>query len=177
MSRILDEQLQFDGVVYKSVGRTIKLDNGEVIKRDVIVKNECVVGVVRHKSKGKFIFAKEFRVGSMSQDIGAVAGIVDDGESPVESIAREVKEEIGYTPTSIASLGYAYSSSGYSNEKINYFFVDVDGEPEGQSLDRDEYIEILEIDSEELEKMIVNNEITSNHLLACLLKIAFLEVA
>lgn len=170
MAKILNRKVQFEGVVYKSEKLRIQLDDGSIIDRDSITKNECSVGLVYHKGKDKFILVQEFRVGSMSNEIGGVAGIIERNEHPEQGIAREAIEETGYTPTKIESLGFSYTSSGFTDEKIHYFYIEVDGEPNVQQLDSDEQIEVLEYSRNDLFLMIASNQITGNHLQVCVLK-------
>ncbi|WP_159874094.1 NUDIX domain-containing protein [Novosphingobium sp. 9U] len=47
----------------------------------------------------------------------AIGGKLDKGESPAEALARELNEELGITPTAIASLG-SYESPGAGGSSI-----------------------------------------------------------
>lgn len=166
---IIGRQNVFRGTIFNIEKRVIQGDN-QVISREVVVKNPVVVCIVEHVDSGNIIVAKEYRAGVDSVELGLVAGIVDDGEEPIQAAVRETIEETGYTPTSVIYLGESTSSAGFTNERAYHFYIEVSGDPKDQSLDGDESIEIEYIDLEDIEPMILNGEIKGNHAHAAFFK-------
>ena len=54
-----------------------------------------------------------------------VAGIMEEGESPAESIKREIVEDIGYEAGRIEAIASFFPSPGGSSEKIHVFLAEV----------------------------------------------------
>jgi ADP-ribose pyrophosphatase len=96
------------------------------------------------------------------------SGQIDDhdgGEDKIKNTAlREVREETGYelAPNGeLISLGYFFSSPGFTNER-GYFFLARPVQPCVEGPDREEGESILDcrgFNSEEIRRMIADNEI------------------
>jgi ADP-ribose pyrophosphatase len=83
------------------------------------------------------------------------AGVYDErGESPEETIRREVNEETGYRANEVTRLGSILTTPGFSDERIDLFLVRAtpDGEPE-------EGIERVEVPFQEAVRMAHSGEI------------------
>ncbi|HCS74474.1 MAG TPA: ADP-ribose pyrophosphatase, partial [Clostridiales bacterium] len=66
------------------------------------------------------------------------AGLIDEGEEPIETAKRELKEETGYEAEKWEPLTSAYSSPGSHDEKIHIYLAEGLTHVSGQSLDEDE---------------------------------------
>ena len=58
--------------------------------------NRNAVMIVPINQNKEIILIKEYAVGTESYELGFPKGLIDLGESPIESANRELKEEIGY---------------------------------------------------------------------------------
>ena len=147
--KVVEQEHQYDGVVFDVIKLTLEHDDGTRFKRNLVSKSECVVVLTYHKDKEKFLLTKEFRVGSMSESFGFVAGMIDKGETPESAAERELQEETGYGIPSRGSklmyLGNCFSSSGFTDERVHYYYAEVSGSPFPQQLDHDEKIELVEV--------------------------------
>ena len=96
---------------------------------------------------------------AIDQDIFEIpAGLADAGEDPSETALRELREEIGYTASSITKISAFFSSPGYSTEKIILYYahnLSASKLPE----DDDEYITVHWFTCHEIEDMISSGEI------------------
>lgn len=128
----------------------ITLDNGVV--RECLIKNDGVGALVYDTVKDKYIFVEQFRPGVMDKIIEIAAGTCDvEGESKMDCMIREVKEELGYDVDYIECLlSNFYVSPGYTTEKLTIFYCEVSQKiGEGGGID-DEDISIIEMSPEEL---------------------------
>jgi len=141
-----------------------------IITRQVVSKRPCVVALVKHIETNEFFILKEFRVGAMKEEWGFVAGIIDEGETAWGAIIREVQEEIGYKPKLVEQIGESFSSSGFTDEHITYFYIEVsDTMKADKRTDNDEFISEMLVGLDNIKKMIASGAIKNNHAKACYL--------
>lgn len=103
------------------------------------------------------VLIHEFRHAICGYMYSVPAGLVDEGETELQSAIREVKEETGATVKNIYQTEVArFVSAGMTDEKISCFEAEVvlDGE---QSLGETEDIRVKVIDLDELEDFLNNN--------------------
>lgn len=70
------------------------------------------------------------------------AGVMEDGETPLECAYRELQEETGYAAKSMDPLISYYPSIGYNTEKIHCFLATGLREAGGTALDEDEILSL-----------------------------------
>ena len=104
--------------------------DGKLIKVDVeqwpsgereVVKHPGACAVVAITAEGEVLLVKQFREAVRQELLEIPAGIVEEGESREDCVARELLEETGYRATKLEHLGTIYTSPGFTNEKIELF--------------------------------------------------------
>jgi 8-oxo-dGTP pyrophosphatase MutT (NUDIX family) len=84
---------------------------------------------------------------------------------------REVIEETGLIPYKVEYLGESYTSSGFTNEHIHHFYVEVNSKNKReQELDHDEQITLVHIPFNDVLRYINDSKLVGSHAHACLLK-------
>ena len=77
----------------------------------------------------KILLQKEFRPATNRWVYNFPAGLIDEGETPVEAARREIKEETGLTMVNlVAELSPSYASQGTSDELMVIVICEVEGE-------------------------------------------------
>src|SRR5262245_49723816 len=71
----------------------------------VVIDSRDWCNVVPITAGGDVVLVKQFRFGSREVSLELPGGIVDDGEDPAASAARELEEETGYRAGRIVRLG------------------------------------------------------------------------
>lgn len=155
----------FEGRLLRIERVDVALPDGRQSTRE-IVRHRGAVGVVARLSDGRYVFVRQFRKALDEELFEIVAGTLDPGESPDACVAREVREETGYTVSACESLGVICPAPGYSDERLYLFLVDLDPERGEQDTDHDEEIEVVYRTAEEVEAMIGNGEIRDAKTLA-----------
>ena len=129
---------------------------------------ECEFGIIRHPGaalavpitdSGEVVILRQYRFACSRRILEFPAGTLELGESPLESIKREVQEESGYSAKRWDNLGEMLPCPGYSDETIHLFLArdltKLEKKPEG---DADEDIEVLKISPEKLDEIIASGE-------------------
>ncbi len=90
----------------------------------------------------------------------AIAGTLDEGESPDACARREVSEESGYRVLNLTRLGICHPAPGYTDECLNLYLADVDIDPSPLSPDEDEAISVTLLSGDDIRNRIASGEIT-----------------
>lgn len=118
---------------------------------------DAVLMAVYHVELKKLVIIKQFRVPLNEFIYEIPAGLIDDGETPIQSLKRELKEETGLELVEIVkSKDKIFSSCGLTDECFNIYFVKADGEISNSYLTDNEQIEILAIDQKDASNMVSN---------------------
>ena len=125
-------------------------------------------GIIRHPGaalavpitdSGEVVILRQYRFACSRRILEFPAGTLEAGESPLESIKREVQEESGYSAKRWENLGEMLPCPGYSDETIHLFLArdltKLEKKPEG---DADEDIEVLKISPRKLNEIIASGE-------------------
>ena len=133
-----------------------------------IVHRKPAVVIAPMTRDGKIILIRQERI-PIEQAIWEMpSGQIDDQDADQDKIKntalREVREETGYElghNGELVSLGYFFSSPGFTDER-GYFFLARPVQPCAEGPDREEGESILDcrgFNSEEIRRMIADNEI------------------
>ena len=125
-------------------------------------------GIIRHPgaalavpitNSGEVIILRQYRFACSRRILEFPAGTLEEGESPLESIKREVQEESGYSADRWDDLGEMLPCPGYSDEKIHLYLArdlnQLAKKPDG---DADEDIEVLRMSPEKLNEIIASGK-------------------
>jgi ADP-ribose pyrophosphatase len=102
------------------------------------------------------------------------AGGIDPGEEPIDSVRRELQEEIGYFPRKIDKLGGFYATPGYGTEYLHCFLA-TDLVPSRLVAEDTEDIELVRVSPDEIHRLIVSGEICDAKSIAALLMFLFIR--
>ncbi len=136
----------------------IKLNNGETIIREKLLKNgmekEAVV-ILAITDKNEVLLSVEPRVFTKETVLANLpAGYREKNETIYEAALRELKEETGYVTNDIELINSYYQDQGISGA-LNYSFICRNCIKETkQNLDKDEYINIFKCNYCDIEELI-----------------------
>ena len=141
----------------KLIKKTFQLPNNKVTDFDIKQEGPAVCVLALSKDN-KVILAKQFRPGPEKVLLEMPGGIIDKNETPEEAIKREFLEETGYTGNFQfvgESLDCAYSTM------VRYNFIATDCyRIQDQKLDDNEFVEIVEMSSEDFKKHLRSGQLT-----------------
>jgi ADP-ribose pyrophosphatase len=108
---------------------------------------DAVVIVPWHREHARLVVIKEFRVVLGGYQIGFPAGLMDEGETVVQTAHRELFEETGLSLRQVLRCSPAvYSSSGMTDETVALVYAECDGTPSKTANESSEDIEVLLVD-------------------------------
>ena len=126
--RILSSERPFRGNLINVRVDTVETAGGTGM-REVVEHRGAVLLIALDDYENVFM-VRQYRhpVGRVLLELPA--GTIDEGEQPEVCAVRELREETGFRPRSLESLGGFFLSPGYSNEYIHLFLAtDVEEAP------------------------------------------------
>ena len=103
-----------------------------------------------------------------AQRLELPAGKLYAGEEPAACAVRELEEETGFKAARLDSLGWMWSTPGFTDERI-WLFIASDLEPGRQKLDKEEVLEVISLTRSEALSRIERGEIRDAKTLCTLL--------
>ena len=139
------------------VTENITMANG-FITNIHILRHPGAAAVVPLTSSGKIILIYQYRH-AVGENIWEIpAGTLDPGETPHECAQRELTEETGFSASSFKRLGDIVPVPAWSDERIHIFLA-TGLSASSQALEKDEQLEVHEIQWERAIEMIEKGDI------------------
>lgn len=165
--KTLQRETIFTGRVFNLEHVQMQLPNGEIRSYD-LVNHKAAVTIVPIDEVGNILFVRQYRVGPDQELLELPAGVLNEGEDPGETAAREVREEIGMAAGNMKFLGSFFMSPGYSSEYMHIFLAtELYSAPLEQ--DDDEFLQLETIPASKALQMARSGEIQDGKTLAALL--------
>lgn len=163
--RTLSTNRIYEGRILSLDLMNVEMENGVKADRE-IVRHCGAVAVLARLPDGRFAMVRQFRKPLDQHMLEVVAGILEPGENPDYAARRELKEETGYDACSLERVGGIYPSPGYTDEHIEVFFAELNGDADPSDLDHDEHVELVLLSRSEIERKIQEEEIKDGKTLA-----------
>ncbi len=158
IEKVLTSEIIFPGRFLKIWRDEVELPNGFRSFREY-VKHPGAAMVIPETNDGKYILIYQYRHAVGQVFLEFPAGKTDPGETTHQTAARELQEEVGWSPGNLEFLTHIHPVIGYSNEKIDLFYAsNLKKAPINK--DPDEVLEIVELSLDELQTKLWNHEIT-----------------
>ena len=109
-------------------------------------------------SNGDVLLVEQFRYPMQQSLLELPAGRIDPGESPEETAARELVEEVGFRAGRLEKLAAFYTTPGFCNELLHLYLAG-DLEPGQRAGDEDEELSVHRYSPKQLEKLIRRGKI------------------
>lgn len=154
--KTIKSEMIYEGRILNLRLDTVELPNRKYSKRE-IVEHANAVCIIAVKDK-KLFFVSQYRKAIDQQLMELPAGLIEHNETPKDAAIREMREEIGYNCKNLTYLFDAYSSPGFSDEKVSFFLAEELFRDELEA-DDDEFLNIELIEQEKLMQMIEDGAI------------------
>lgn len=146
---------------------TVRMPNGRLATREIAEHSPCVC-VVPIDRDGNVVMVKQYRKAAESELLEVVAGGVEDGETPEETVLRELQEEAGFTAGSIKRLSSAWVAPGWCTEFMHIYLA-TDLRPSSLPPDSDENISVVTVPFHTVPDLIASRTIQDLKSIASLL--------
>ena len=140
---------------------TCDLTDGRIIHDYNVCEYPEWVDIVAINDDKELVMVKQYRHGIGNFTLEVVAGSVEAGESPEDTIIRELQEETGYVClTKPVLMGKFHCNPARQDNIIHIYFCDKIRKEYEQNLDDTEDIEIVHIPFDRVDDLIHNGTIT-----------------
>ena len=164
-SKIISEETVFKSRYFQIDKVTVERD-GKKITKDILRRTPTVI-ILPVNSEGEIYLVSQFRDSMQERLLEAVAGHMEEGETPLEAAKKELKEETGLSAKTWKQLSTFYVSANM--DAYVHIFYATDLEEGKQDLDEDEDIKIVKLAFEKALKKIDTGEIRVSSNIASLL--------
>jgi ADP-ribose pyrophosphatase len=136
----------------------VMLPNGTELMLDV-VPHPGAAAVVPFVSDDEVLLIRQYRHATRGTLLEVPAGKIDPGENPEQCAARELQEEAGRRAGRLESLGWIWTSPGFTDERI-FLFAGFELETVPPQLAEDEVIEPLIVSLADALDLVWQGELT-----------------
>ena len=138
---------------------TVQLPSGRTTTRE-IVEHEDAVCVVPVDENNNVLMVRQYRKAAELSLLEVPAGGVEAGETPEETVLRELQEEVGVTSGSLRKLAGFWVSPGWATEFMHAYLA-MELTPARLPADDDEYITVERVPLENIPALMASGEIKS----------------
>lgn len=127
------------------------------------------VNVVATTREGLIVLVRQFRFGVWANTLEIPGGMVDPGEDPAATAARELEEETGFRPGSLERIGVSHPNAAIFGNRIHAYRALECVDQGKRDLDESEDIEVELVTREQLKTLVLEGAITHSLVLTALL--------
>ncbi len=166
----VNNRVIYEGRVFDLHVRQVQLPDDNEAQREIIV-HPGAVALLPILPDGQIVLVNQFRSAARRIMLEIPAGTLEPDEPLQEAAIRELREETGYRPQKLETMGGIYVTPGYSTEYI-HFYLATDLVADPLDNDEDEIIEIVRLPFCEAINKVLAGQIEDSKTVSCLLKAA-----
>ncbi len=152
LRNILKSEFPYRGRIVDVRVDTVKFPSGSEKIREVVLHKPAVAMLAEDADGGIFL-VRQYRHAVDEEIYEIPAGLVEEGESPEETAARELQEEIGRKPGAMEKIAELYSSPGFTTERITMYYATELSDSKLPE-DDDEYIKVRKFSPGEMAELV-----------------------
>jgi ADP-ribose pyrophosphatase len=164
--KTLDSKRIYEGRIINLRVDKVTVVSGTSTREIVEHNGGSVIAAITNDNK--IIMVKQFRKPMESPILEVPAGKLDGDEDPADAALRELSEETGYTAGKLEKLTEFYPSVGYTTEVLHIYLA-TDLKPGACHPDENEVLEVMEMDLEEVYRMVMDGKIHDGKTIAAVM--------
>lgn len=122
MTETVSSARPFEGKIVSVRVDEIRLEDGHVVRQEVVEHRESMT-VIAIDDQERIILVRQYRHPTGEEMLETPAGSVDPGETPEESVNRELSEEAGLCAREVVPLGCFYLAPGWATEYMHAYLA------------------------------------------------------
>lgn len=162
---LLCSEVKYSGVIVDLEVDQIRIAGKEAIRE--VVRHPGGVVILAESEDGRIPLVRQHRYPINNDLLELPAGKQDAGEEPVVSAAREFEEETGLRPLSLEHVCSYYTSPGFCDELLHFYYSDQLEKSEMAPVE-DEDLEVEYYTLEEALEMVFKGEIVDGKTITAL---------
>jgi ADP-ribose pyrophosphatase len=170
---ILYSKKVFQGDLFSVRVDEICMPDGVICTREIVEHGDAIA-VIPIDKNGNILLVKQYRRAAGKDLLEIPAGGIEPGENPLDTVKRELQEEIGYLPNKITSLGGFYASPGYNTEYL-YLYQASDLVPAKLHAEDTDSIEVVPVPIKSITDYIKSGKICDSKSIAGILYYMFMK--
>ncbi|MDR1048764.1 MAG: NUDIX hydrolase [Synergistaceae bacterium] len=155
--RMLSSRRVYEGRILNLRVDEVELPGGRRSLREV-VEHRKAVGILALTERDSVLLVRQFRYAVGEETLEICAGLVEEGEDLRAAAAREMQEELGYSPGVLREIGCLYSSPGFCTESLTLFLAS-DLSASRLPQDDDENVRPVEVPCGEIPSLLASGEV------------------
>ena len=137
---------------------TVKLPSGVVMDEYYVLEYPDWINVIARTKDGNFVFIRQYRYALGQACFELVAGVVEQGEAPVDAAKRELLEETGYAGGEWQEIMTISANASTMNNLTHCFLAEGVEKVAEQNLEATEDIEVHIMTTEEVRSLMEKGE-------------------
>ena len=165
--RTLNSERIYQGKIVALRVDTVELSSGRTTKREIVEHGACTA-IVAIDSGDNVLLVRQYRKPVEKVLLEIPAGLVEQGEKPLDCARRELEEETGFSAERWEKLGFFYTSPGFCTEDMHLYLA-TGLSPAKRDADYDENIEMVRVPLTTIPELIASGEMCDAKSIAGLL--------
>lgn len=149
---------------------TVRLSDGRINPEYYMLEYPTWVNVIAITDDGRFVMVEQYRHGLQDVFTELVAGVVEEGEEPLEAARRELLEEAGYSGGEWSLLSVLSQNPSCTNNLVYCYLATGVSKTDSQHLDATEDIAVRLLTREEVYALLADDRMKQSLMAAPLWK-------
>ena len=165
------ERLEYTTNIFKLLSREMKIPSEDHSAVFTVVEAPDWINVIPITDQNEVILVEQFRYGTAQPTLEIPGGLIDEGESPIETAKRELLEETGFESDQWESLGTVSSNPAFLTNTTHFFVCRNSRKVARQQLDGNERIHVHLIPFDEFLEMVKDGRVHHSLTVAAVAKL------
>ena len=136
-----------------------EMPNGHIVEDYYVLEYSNWVNAVAITEDNKILIVKQYRHAAEIISTELPGGVIDAGETPEQALRRELLEETGYQFDDFELLCMTYGNPSTANNKTWCYLARGGKKVQGQVLDEQEDLIVVQHTLDEVKDLVLNNKI------------------